>query len=375
MRPFLVLCILSSVVSGEEWVRRLVAAGFPSNTAIAFDFTGDGKVDVVANDAQGKEDILFVAPDWKRVVLRSNADGVFHYGVADADGDGDPDVIGSRYSPGFLYWLERPKEPLAQPWKMHVIDDSAKGGIDGIHGLFIADVNGDKKADIVANSAQPKGAFANSIVWYEAPKFERRVFARGDAPGLSHYMGVGDVNGDGLQDISGAAKVAEGGNWFAWWEQPRNGTLPWKKHVVAEKQEGASNILMADVNKDGKMDFIASRGHGKGLLWFEGPKWVAHDIDTGHVYPHSLAVGDIDRDGDVDAVTCSAVYNGSVPTGVAWFENDGKGKFKTHLIAARQASYDTRLADMDGDGDLDVLVAGQDSRNVVWFENRIKNPK
>ena len=355
-------------------MRHVIAAGFPSNTAVAFDFTGDGKVDVVANDAQGKEDILFVAPDWKRVVLRSNADGVFHYGVADADGDGDPDVIGSRYSPGFLYWLERPKEPLAQPWKMHVIDDSGKGGIDGIHGLFIADVNGDKKADIVANSAQPKGVFANSIVWYEAPKFERRVFARGDAPGLSHYMGVGDVNGDGLQDISGAAKIAEHGNWFAWWEQPRNGTLPWKKHVVAEKQEGASNILMADVNKDGKMDFIASRGHGKGLLWFEGPKWMAHDIDTSHVYPHSLAIGDIDRDGDVDAVTCSAVYDGSVPTGAAWFENDGKGKFKTHLIAAGQASYDTRLVDMDGDGDLDVLVAGQDSRNIVWFENRVKKP-
>lgn len=372
MRTFFFLCIVSSAGYGEEWVRHLIAAGFPSNTAVAFDFSGDGKVDVIANDAQAKEDILFVAPNWKRVVLRTGADGVFHFGIADADGDGDQDVIGSRYSPGLLYWLERPKEPLTQPWKMHVIDDATKGGIDGIHGLHIADINGDKKADIVANSAQPKGPFANSIAWYEAPKFERRIFARGDAPGLSHYMGVGDVNGDGLQDISGAAKIPEGGNWFAWWEQPRNGTLPWKKHLIAEKQEGASNILMADVNRDGKMDFIATRGHGKGVLWFEAPNWTAHDIDTGHVYPHSLSTGDIDQDGDPDAVTCSAVYDDSVPTGVAWFENDGKGGFRTHLIAAGQASYDTRLADMDGDGDLDVLVAGQASRNVVWFENRIR---
>jgi hypothetical protein len=75
MRPFLFVCMLSSVGYGEEWVRHLVAAGFPSNTAVAFDFTGDVKVDVVANDAQGKEDILFVAPNWKRVVLRANADG------------------------------------------------------------------------------------------------------------------------------------------------------------------------------------------------------------------------------------------------------------------------------------------------------------
>ena len=372
MRLSLLLCVFSIAGSSQEWARHVIAAGFPSNTAVAADFTGDGKIDVIANDAQGKQDILFVAPDWKRVVLRSNADGVFHFGVADADGDGDPDLIGSRYSPGLLYWLEKPKEPLTQPWKMHIIDDAAKGGIDGIHGLYIADVNGDKRADIVANSAQPKGAFANSIAWFEAPKFERRVFARGDAPGLSHYMGVGDVNGDGLQDIASAAKIEDGGNWFAWWEQPRNGALPWKKHVVAENQEGASNILMADVNKDGRVDFIASRGHGKGLLWFEAPKWVAHNIDRDHVYPHSLAIGDIDLDGDVDAATCSAVYDKSVPTGVAWFENDGKGNFKTHLIAAGQASYDTRLIDIDGDGDLDVLVAGQDSRNVVWFENQTR---
>ena len=36
-----------------------------------------------------------------------------------------------------------------------------------------------------------------------------------------------------------------------------------------------------------------------------------------------------------------------------------------------QAAYDIRLVDMDGDHDLDVLVAGQNSKNVVWYENRI----
>jgi hypothetical protein len=272
------------------------------------------------------------------------------------------ELVGAWYYPGLLYWLEQPT------WNYHLVDDK----VDGIRGLAVGDVNRDGRPDIIANSAQPTGQFANSIAWYSAPTWERHVFADKDAPGLSHYMGIGDVNGDGRPDIASAAKIAEGGNWFAWWEQPLDATKPWKKHLIATGHEGASNIAMADVNRDGIADFIASRGHGKGLVWFEGPHWKTHDIDPAHGFPHSLAIGDIDKDGDIDAVTCSAVYDGSKPTGMAWFENNGKGRFKTHLIAPGQAAYDLRLTDMDGDGDLDILLAGQESRNVLWFENRLK---
>jgi hypothetical protein len=69
----------------------------------------------------------------------------------------------------------------------------------------------------------------------------------------------------------------------------------------------------------------------------------------------------------VDAVTCAK--DSMV---CAWFENDGKGKFSTRVIHQDQAAYDIRLVDMDGDGDLDVLVAGQNSNNVVWYENRLR---
>ena len=131
------------------------------------------------------------------------------------------------------------------------------------------------------------------------------MFADKDAPGLSHYLGLGDVNGDGLTDAASAAKIPPDGNWFAWWEQPAAGSLPWKKHILATGQEGATNILMAEVNGDGLMDFIATRGHGKGVLWFEAPEFTLHEINPNFTGPHDLAVGDIDQDGDIDAVSCA----------------------------------------------------------------------
>ena len=52
-----------------------------------------------------------------------------------------------------------------------------------------------------------------------------------------------------------------------------------------------------------------------------------------------------------------------------WFENDGRGQFTSHLVAVDQAAYDIRAVDLDQDGDLDLLIAGQLSKNVAWYEN------
>ena len=52
-----------------------------------------------------------------------------------------------------------------------------------------------------------------------------------------------------------------------------------------------------------------------------------------------------------------------------WYENSGSGRFTRHLIGENQGAYDIRATDMDGDNDLDLLVAGHTSRNIVWYEN------
>ena len=279
-----------------EWKKHVVHSGFHTATAVAADFAGDAKMDVISNS--GGKTRLFVAPDWKEIVIdEAKERNCIHSQVMDVDADGDPDFVAARYSPGLIFWLERPQDPISDPWPYHLVDDE----VNGIHGLLIGDVDRNGRVDLLATRALPDGPFPNSLVWHRPPTnprsakaWERHVFASRDAPGLSHYLEMGDVNGDGRPDAASAAKggppaVSGTGNWFAWWEAPADPEKVWTKHLIANNQPGATNIHPADVDGDGNVDFIASRGHGEGVVWFQAPSWTIHEIHPTLKGPHCLA--------------------------------------------------------------------------------------
>lgn len=361
-------------VAENGWAKIIVFEGKHCNTAVAADFTGDGVIDVIAD--AGGQTRLFVGPDWKQTVIDADHDGTYiHSESFDVDGDGDADYIGARYNPGLIMWYEQPDEPLTMPWTRRLIDNQ----VHGIHGVIKGDVDKDGRMDLLATSAQPLDPFPESLVWLAAPKdprsadaWTRHVFADRDAPGLTHYLGFGDINADGQPDAATGAKggpqdPSGKGEWFAWWESPANPTDVWTKHLLPGVHPGATNIHPADINGDGKTDLLASRGHGSGVIWFESPTWNVHTIDAEIKEPHCLQVADIDGDGDSDAVTCA--YGSKL---CVWYENDGRGNFVRHVVGTDQEAYDIRIADMDADGDLDFLVAGRASNNVVWYRNPAK---
>ena len=360
----------------QVWKKHLVMMQGPCFTAVALDANGDKKLDVIAS-FNGRVS-LFIAPTWEMetVLYRFSSGGsCIHSSVIDADGDGDLDWAGTL-AEGHPMWLENPGTGKAQAgaWTSRVIDPE----ITGIHCVTTSDIDNNGQDDLVINNFEPEKGLGDSMVWLSRPpnplqaqRWHRHVFADGDARGGSHYMGVADIDGDGWKEIAVGAKGKPfaDGNWFAFWTNPGKGGIAgrWKKTILAKNQIGATNILPADVNGDGRVDWLASRGHGVGLLWFESPDWEMHEIDTEIKSPHSLTVADFDRDGDPDAASC-----GYESEWVRWYENDGAGQFKIHTIDNSQQSYDIRSVDMDGDGDLDLLNAGRNSENVVWYENRMK---
>lgn len=89
-------------------------------------------------------------------------------------------------------------------------------------------------------------------------------------------------------------------------------------------------------------------------------------ISTDAEGPEDIVAGDIDGDGDMDVLVASRL-----DSTISWFENtDGLGNFSTQNIVANldQTMYAV-LADLDGDTDLDVLATSFASALVVWYEN------
>ncbi len=363
---FLLLDVRSARSESPLWRKHVIVSVKKCYNVVVADFTGDGKPDVIAN--RFNTTMLLIAPDWKMVEIeRKRRIHVYASGVMDVDGDGDLDYLAAKYSPGLLFWLECPDKPDSQNWPLHVIDDKP----DGVHGILLRDLDGDGRIDLVTNSAHSKGPLPQSLLWYKVPdnprtRWTRHILGNRDAPGRPHYFASGDFNGDGRVDIAVASSGVSlvGGDWLAWWEAPRKRTDLWKKHLIADRQVGATHVLAGDFNGDKKLDFIAAMGHGRGVVWFEAADWQPHTIQATIREPHCLVTADLDGDGDLDAATISRKEFLCV-----WFKNDGRGKFTVHEIARNQSAYDLCVADMDGDGDLDLIAAGAESDNVVWLEN------
>ncbi len=371
------------------WVKHTVAE-FPDGcqTALAGDFTGDGQVDIIASASRKVS--LYTAPDWQETVLTrfvaARSGRAIHSAVTDVDEDGDLDWIGGAPF-GIPFWLENPGDGSGA-WARRPID----GLIGGIHCFLLADLDGDGREELVLNHFEPKGSqpgLGNSILGYHIPKsvqkadpWPRFFIARGDARGGSHYFSAADLDGDGDPDLAAGAKGDPfiGGNWFAWWANPggkakgwaTKADSGWRKSVISLDETGASNIEPADVDLDGDIDLIGSRGHGLGIVLFRAERnggavsWTKQEIDPDLDHPHNLTVADLDGDGDMDAAAC-----GRLCRRVRWYENDGTGSFSIREIGGDQESYDTRAIDMDGDGDLDLVMAGSNAKNVVWYENRL----
>ena len=371
--------------NNSNWVKHTIVDRQKSaiNSTVANDYDRDGKLDIIASYQGGV--FLHRGTDWQPIKIYSFKPGnsrnkpgkaCIHSCLIDVDRDGDLDFIGSNQT---LFWLECPDEPLSDiPWVYRTIDDEMLGS----HCVLAADVDGNGAMDLIANSFhdEKKTSVPRSIAWLEIPAnprkakhWKRHVFADQDAPGGSHYMGFGDLNGDGRGDITCGAKGQPftDGEWFAWWEQPVDPRSPWKKHLLAENQAGASNIHPVHIDGDDKIDIVATRGHGTGIFWFQGPNFRPIEIDPKIEGPHTLVTSDLDGDQDIDIAVCGRTTDGTT----VWYENDGAGNFNPSVIDRNQGSYDLRAIDMDGDGDLDLLSAGHQNNNVVWYENQLKRKR
>jgi hypothetical protein len=181
------------------------------------------------------------------------------------------------------------------------------------------------------------------------------------------------MDGDGDMDIVGTVKYDYR---VMWWENTDGEASNWTEHTIEDNIGSASSILTVDLDKDGDMDVISADYHGS-ISWWEnldgfGSSWNRNDIDQDFGGSRIDYVGDIDGDGDLD-ITGVDKPNTTYAT-IYWWENlDSSGlSWKRKAISYKynfEGAKSSYAADMDGDGDLDVLGAAYSDDAIAWWQN------
>jgi len=384
--PFLavLLVLVASPLPADEAGFRLhvLDARATYCACAVFDVDGDGRPDVFSGGR------WYAAPDWQAHYVRDVQEirGRFDDYAnlpMDVNGDGWLDVVSANYRSKSLYWVEHPGGEVARetrPWRKHVID--TPGAMETGR---LADVDQDGRLDVLPNGVD----FA---AWWEllpvgeslregdtdpsrTVQWRRHQLPR-DLAG--HGIGIGDMNGDGRADLVGPR---------GWLEAPqdrRQGRWLW--HADFELDRDCSiPILVLDVDQDGDSDVVWGRGHRIGLYWLEqdvadggATTWRRHAIDTSWSQPHSILLADLDDDGQ-DELVAGKRYMGHDgkdpgeydPLVAYWYDFDpARRTWQRHVISPGGPAgfgLDPKAADLDGDGDVDIVAAGRSG--LYWFEN------
>ena len=325
------------------------------------------------------------ATHWERIVIDPDFLTVEAGGAAaDIDGDGDLDLVfGGDWQSDEVWWWENPFPTFAAnaPWKRRIVK---KGGKHQHHDQVFGDFKGLGKPQLAFWNQQAKALFLSDVpdrprdadVWAFRPIFQGSAGETGDKGGFLYAEGASaaDIDGDGKTDL------LAGNFWFK--HQSGMSFLPVQLGPVG-------GLIFAGRFKPGKfLQVVISPGDGIGpLRWYEcmgqptnRADWVGHDLaGRDLIHGHSLQLGDVDGDGHLD------IFAGEMakwsenrpepdhPQATSWiFYGDGKGQFRKTVLTTGQGWHEARLADLDGDGDLDLLnkpYNWETPRIDVWLNN------
>jgi VCBS repeat protein len=251
---------------------------------------------------------------------------------------------------------------------------------DGIMDLLVADLG----------SVTPGDQTRGSVVWLRGRPgggFEPFVLASG-LPRVADVEAA-DFDGDGDLDLVVAA--------FGWREVGstllfENRTTDWSKPVFVPREldwrQGAIHVPVVDFDKDGRPDFVDLLSqHHETVVAFLNQGKGSFEEKTIFAAPHpawgssGIDLVDLDKDGRLDVLMTNGdrfdEFLLKPYHGISWLENRGSFPFTPHVLAALNGVHRAQAADLDGDGDLDIVACtlipgmakyGKPLPSLVWLE-------
>src|SRR5262245_59604428 len=352
-----------------QFKKTVLDREFRSEGVAVADINRDGQIDVIAGN------LWYEAPNWKPHEIQpvkqfdpaKGYSNSFINFAADLNHDGWPDQIRVDM-PGShrVVWHEHPKGK-SEHWVEHTLcrhacnESPAFASLFGKNPVLIFSFDDSQMAWYEPGKDPPAEFDVHPI----SEKFTKEKAKEGGVFRYSHGLGVGDINGDGHNDI-----IIRSG----YWEAPANPRQANWKFIPASLGEDCAQMHVYDVNGDGRNDVISSSAHGIGGWWHEPQpdgKFVTRKIDESFSQSHALELADINGDGLKDIVTGKRFWahgpsgdiNPGDPAVVVWFELQRKGKevrwIKHEIDNDSGVGTQFVVADINRDGLPDIVTSNK----------------
>lgn len=272
-------------------------------------------------------------------------------GLNDIDGDGDLDIIIGQASKGStIDWWENPYPNYIPniPWVRRGVYSGAQNYHDGIWGDF----DNDGKDEYISWNQK-----ARQLLLFEKPVNPKtsglwpvtQIFKWSGDDYLYRGIDAIDINLDGKIDLVGSC---------AWFEH--TGGTNFIRHPIDEAM-AYSQIQAGQLITGGRPEVVCLKEGATGPLnmyeW-NGSAWQTKTLVSNIPSGHTLQIGDVNSDGNNDIMF--AELANSVPAnpnaGLFVLYGDGFGNFSLQTVNLGQESLEGQLADIDNDGDLDIVT-------------------
>lgn len=280
--------------------------------------------------------------------------------AVDIDGDGSLDILGtSTASNRVNWWRNEGGDPIT--WLQYDIDLSIMGAIYA----YPADLDDDGDLDVAA-----VGWYANAVNWYENEGGTPIAWTKRTIDGTfsgAHEVFITDMDDDGDPDLLAAAANVKT---VAWWRNSGGDPLVWEKCIIDTTFDGARSARAGDFNGDGRIDVAGAALLDHDItVWYNSgdTAWIEQIVDGNFLGAHMVRVSDIDSDGDPDLV--GAAY---LSSDIVWWRNDGGDPVvwtKQFIDGNFASALAVHAADIDGDGHIDVVGTAEANDMISWWRN------
>jgi VCBS repeat protein/FG-GAP repeat protein len=353
------------------------------------DFDGNGRPDIAVSNSADKTVSLFLQqvegfPAVPQQVLLTDG-GPASLLAWDFNQDGGDDLIASTAFGTLDRFSQRRRGAL-------LIDEphDLQTGLGPVSAA-IADFNGDGRKDLaIANRTdQTVSVFLQDLTG-NFPSRSNQLLGTGEAPEAGSFsqnprlLAAGDLDGDGRADLAMASRASTRLSIFLQRPEGQMGKRPGGEEPAVSDQKlaagiGPSSVSIADVNGDGQNDVVLSvddtASPGARVFYQESPgAFSGAKVVGAGAPPASVVVGDVDGDGLLDLLM--TIKKPSEDGKLLVFHQMGQAGTHRGVIPAEADEVIPvgndlpgliQVADFDGDGRQDVLVANRVLNSVRLF--------